>query len=192
MSIQPPPGSMTQPPPGPFSAGQKEYLSGFMAGVMQRGFVPYVGHAANGTITSAPNADLPNAAAPAEPAEANVFGTPVSELSKPELWKLEQNGLDTWDRLLAHAESDQLPDEQNTFYFRYHGMFYVGPAQESIMLRMRIPAGELTAAQLDGLADVAQDWGGGHLDITTAPICRSARLHPKTSSRCCCGCRNSG
>ena len=29
------------------------------------------------------------------------------------------------------------------------------------MLRMRIPAGELTATQMDGLADVAGDWGGG-------------------------------
>ncbi len=118
---------------------------------MQRGFMPFVGHAANGTITSEPSTGLPNAAAPAELPEPNIFGTPVSELSKPELWKLEQNGLDTWDRLLAHAENDQLPDEQNTFYLRYHGMFYVGPAQESIMLRMRIPAGELTSAQMDGL-----------------------------------------
>ena len=179
MSIQPPPGSMTQPPPGPFSAGQKEYLSGFMAGVMQRGFVPYVGHAANGTITSAPDAGLPNVAAPAEPAEANVFGTPVSELSKPELWKLEQNGLDTWDRLLAHAENDQLPDEQNTFYLRYHGMFYVGPAQESFMLRMRIPAGELNAAQLDGLADMAQDWGSGFLDVTTRANLQIRQIAPR-------------
>ena len=179
MSIQPPNGSVLLPAPGPFNAAQKEYLSGFMAGVMQRGFVPFVGHAANGTITSEPSTGLPNAAAPAEPPEANVFGTPVSELSKPELWKLEQNGLDTWDRLLAHAASDQLPDEQNTFYLRYHGMFYVGPAQESIMLRMRIPAGELTAAQMDGLADMAQDWGGGYLDVTTRANLQIRQIAPR-------------
>ena len=179
MSIRPPDGSAVLPAPGPFSAAQKEYLSGFMAGVMQRGFVPFVGHAANGTITSQPATGLPNAAAPAETPEPNVFGTPVSELSKPELWKLEQNGLDTWDRLLAHAESDKLPDEQNTFYLRYHGMFYVGPAQDSIMLRMRIPAGELTAAQMDGLADMAQDWDGGYLDVTTRANLQIRQIAPR-------------
>ncbi len=179
MSIQPPDGSFVLPAPGPFSAAQKEYLSGFMAGVTQRGFVPFVGHAVNGTITSEPASGLPNAAAPAETPEPNVFGTPVSELSKPELWKLEQNGLDTWDRLLAHAESDELPDEQNTFYLRYHGMFYVGPAQESIMLRMRIPAGELTASQMDGLAEMAQDWGGGFLDVTTRANLQIRQIAPR-------------
>ena len=129
MSIQPPPDSTAFPPPGPFTPGQKEYLAGFMAGVRQAGFVPFVGHTATGIITSEPASGLPNAAASTEGPEPNVFGTPVSELSKPELWKLEQNGLDLWDRLIAHAENDQLPDEQNTFYFRYHCMFYVGTAQ---------------------------------------------------------------
>ena len=75
--------------------------------------MPFVGHTArrdDHERTRQPG--LLNAAASTEPAEANVYGTPVSELSKPELWKLEQNGLDIWDRLIAHAESDQLPDEQ--------------------------------------------------------------------------------
>ena len=179
MSSQPPPDQITLPAPGPFTAAQKEYLSGFMAGVMQGGFVPFVGHSAAGTITSEPAAGLVNLAAPAEPEEANVYGTPVSELSKPELWKLEQNGLDIWDRLLAAAESDQLPDEKDTFYFRYHGMFYVGPAQEAFMLRMRIPAGELTAAQMDGLADVAEEWGGGYLDVTTRANLQIRQIPPR-------------
>jgi ferredoxin-nitrite reductase len=179
MSSQPPPAATSMPPPGPFTAAQKEYLAGFMAGVSQSGFVPYVGHTAAGTITGEPTPGLVNRAAAAEPAEANVFGTPFSELSKPEIWKLEQNGLDIWDRLLAAAENDQLPDEKNTFYFRYHGMFYVGPAQESIMVRLRIPAGELTAAQMDGLADLAQEWGPGHLDITTRSNLQVRQIAPR-------------
>ncbi len=179
MSTTPPPNSVALPAPGPFTPAQKEYLAGFMAGVMQSGFTPFVGHTAAGTITSEPTSGLVNHAVPAELAEATVYGTPVSELSKPELWKLEQNGLDIWDRLIAHADSDQLPDEQNTYYFRYFGMFYVGPAQESLMLRMRIPAGELTATQLDGLADMAEDWGPGHLDITTRANLQIRQIAPK-------------
>ena len=180
MNSQQPDGiALSAPPSGPFSPAQKEYLAGFMAGVAQSGFVPFVGHTAGGTLTSEPALGLVNHAAPAEPAEALVFGTPVSELSKPELWKLEQNGLDIWDRLIAAAENDQLPDEKNTYYFRYFGMFYVGPAQESLMLRMRLPAGELTAAQMDGLADIAEDWGPGHLDITTRANLQIRQIAPR-------------
>ena len=164
---------------GPFTPAQKEYLSGFMAGVRQSGFAPFVGHTAAGAITSEPAPGLVNHAAPVEEPEPNVFGTPVSELSKPELWKLEQNGLDIWDRLVAASESDQLPDEKNTYYFRTFGMFYVGPAQESMMLRMRIPAGELTAAQLDGLADLAEEWGNGYLDITTRANLQVREIAPR-------------
>jgi len=35
----------------------------------------------------------------------------------------------------------------------------VAPAQDSFMLRLRIPAGELTSAQLHGLAELAADYG---------------------------------
>ena len=84
--------------------------------------------------------------------EKTVYGTPVSDLCEQELWKLVQHGLDIWDKLLAHANEDKFPDKPDTFRFRYHGLFYVAPAQISFMLRCRIPAGELTSAQLRGLA----------------------------------------
>ncbi len=46
------------------------------------------------------------------------------------------------------------------------------------MLRMRIPAGELTATQMDGLADVAEDWGGGSLDCTTRANLQIRQIRP--------------
>ncbi len=168
--------------PNGFTPGQKEYLSGFMAGVTQRGFKPFVGRTAAGTLTSDPMPGMLNEAAPAPPAaeaEETVYGTPVSELSKPELWKLERHGLDIWDRLLAHAEEDRFPDEKDTFYFRNHGLFYVAPAQDSLMLRCRIPAGELTSAQLDGLADIAEAWGAGGADLTTRANFQVRKIAPK-------------
>lgn len=160
-----------------FTTAQKEYLSGFMAGVAQSGFVPFVGRTAAGALTGDPAKGLSNEAAPA--AEETVYGTPVSELSKPELWKLEQNGLDTWDRLLKLDEQNKFPDEKDTFYLRYHGMFYVAPAQDSLMVRCRIPAGELTSVQLDGLADIAEQWGGGRIDITTRANVQIREIAPK-------------
>lgn len=163
-----------------FTPGQKEYLSGFMAGVTQRGFKPFVGRTAEGAITSDPVPGMLNEAAPVvPPAEETVYGTPVSELSKPELWKLECHGLDIWDKLLAHAEEDRLPDEKDTFFFRNHGLFNVAPAQNSLMLRCRIPAGELTSAQLDGLADIAEQWGPGRADLTTRANFQVREIAPK-------------
>jgi ferredoxin-nitrite reductase len=69
--------------------------------------------------------------------------------------------------LLEHAEQNRFPDEADNFRFRYHGLFHVAPAQNSFMLRCRIPAGELTSTQLEGLAKLAEDFGDGRSAITT-------------------------
>jgi ferredoxin-nitrite reductase len=161
----------------PFEPHQKEYLQGFFAGVQYRVSAPFVGHLPGGLITSQAGNGVQNLAEPQE--EETVFGTPVSDLSEQELWKLEQNGLDVWDRLLEHAREDRLPDKKDTFYFRFHGLFYVGPAQESLMLRCRIPAGELTSAQMHGLAEIAEKWGGGYADITTRSNLQIREITPR-------------
>ncbi len=137
---------------GVFTPEQKEYLAGFMAALSQR------------------NADALGAAVGtnrAEPGEETICGTPLADVTKQERWKHEEHPLDCWDRILAHAESDKFPNEEDTFRFRNFGMFYVAPAQNSLMLRCRIPAGELTALQLRGLADIADDFGNGKATITT-------------------------
>jgi ferredoxin-nitrite reductase len=146
---------------GAFTAEQKEFLSGFMAGVAQRGVHPYVGTTATGQITGDP------AQGGANLAEETVYGTPLGDVTKQERWKHEEHPLDGWDRILAHAEAGKLPDEENTFRFRNFGMFHVSPAQNSLMLRCRIPAGELTAMQMRGLADLADDYGNGKSAVTT-------------------------
>lgn len=146
---------------GAFTAEQKEFLSGFMAGVAQRGIHPYVGTTATGQLTGDPAQGGANLAA------ETIYGTPLADVTKQERWKHEEHPLDGWDRLLAHAEAGKLPDEEHTFRFRNFGMFYVAPAQNSFMLRCRIPAGELTALQMRGLADIADDYGNGKSAVTT-------------------------
>src|SRR5688572_7393471 len=128
-----------------FTNEQKEYFAGLMAGIASRGLMPYVGATSTGALTADPAQGGTNLAAP--PNEASVFpaGAGHADLCKQEIWKLEENGLDIWDKLMAHAEQDKFPEEADTFRFRYHGLFYVAPAQNSFMLRCRIPAGELTS-----------------------------------------------
>jgi len=167
-----------------FSPQQKEWLQGYFSGLSARGVMPFVGHLESGAITSAPDSGVENLAA--EPMDAGsamnektVHGTPVSDLCEQEIWKLEEHGLDIWDKLIAHADENKFPDKADTFRFRFHGLFYVAPAQNSFMLRCRIPAGELTAPQLRGLAEIADDWGGGYADITTRANIQIREIAPK-------------
>src|SRR6185312_12026542 len=147
-----------------FTMEQKQYLQGFFAGVAQSRAVPFVGHTASGLITNDSSLGLRNEAA-AE--EELYFGTPVSDLCREERWKFEQNPLDVWDKLLEHANENKAPAVEDIFRFKFHGLFYVSPAQDSFMLRMRVPGGVLRAHQLRGLAELSAEYGSGHAEMTT-------------------------
>jgi len=162
--------------PAAFSAEQKEYLLGLFVGAMQRGRRPFVGHTASGLLTDDPASGSINHAAPAED---SYHGTPVSELCREELWKYEQNPLDIWDKLLAHADDNRLPEAEDVFRFKFHGLFYVAPAQNSFMLRLRIPGGVLASHQMRGLSDIAEQWGAGCADITTRANLQIREFKPK-------------
>ena len=146
-----------------FTAEQKEYLQGLFAGVHQRGAIPFAGQLADGRITNDPASGAANIAE----AEPSVYGTPVSDLTREELWKYEQDPFTVWDKLVAHANEDKAPALEDMFRFKYHGLFYVAPAQDAFMLRLRVPGGILPTHQLRGLARMAADWGSGRLDLTT-------------------------
>lgn len=168
--------SPPEPPSGTgFSPIQREYIAGLMAGVAQRQLFPFVG-LAGGKFTADPAAAESNLAA-----EETIHGYPLSEVTKQELWKRELHGLDSWDRLLEHAEQNKLPDEADTFRFRFLGLFHVSPAEKSLMLRCRIPAGELTAAQFRGLAGIAESWGNGKSAITTRSNLQIREIAPQNA-----------
>jgi ferredoxin-nitrite reductase len=162
-----------------FTEEQKEYLQGFFAGVMARAVSPFVGQLPGGKFTAQASPGIPNLATRPIAEEQTVFGTPISDLCEQEIWKLEQHGLDIWDKLLAHAEENKFPDKADTFRFRYHGLFYVAPAQDAFMLRCRVPAGQLTAEQFRGLSEIAEDWGKGYADITTRANIQIREIAPK-------------
>jgi ferredoxin-nitrite reductase len=160
--------------PGGFERHQEEYLKGFVAGLRA---APYVGLASDGRLTADAAAGGVNLAA--EAAEETVFGTPVSELSKEELIKREVNPLDIWERIVQHADEDRAPDPADTFRFKFHGLFYVAPAQDSFMLRIRVPGCALRSEQLRGLADMAERWGNGRADITTRGNLQLREFRPR-------------
>ena len=168
--------TLPKSPSGEFTAEQKEYLSGLLAGVAQRQMYPYVGVLPGGAFTANAGQGGPNLAAPQE---ETVHGTPLGDLCKQELWKHQEHGLDCWDKLMAHAAENKAPDDEHNFRFRFHGLFWVAPNQQSFMLRCRIPAGELTSIQLRGLADIAEAWGPGKAAITTRSNFQIREIAPK-------------
>ncbi len=162
-----------------FTEKQKQYLAGFFSAAMQRGSQPFVGLTQSGQFTKDANSSAVNLAA----SEPTVHGTPVSDLCREELWKYEQNPLDIWEKLIAHAEMDCAPAAEDIFRFKYHGLFYVAPAQDSFMLRLRIPGGVLSAHQLRGLAEIAENWGAGRADLTTRANIQIREFQPKAIVR---------
>jgi ferredoxin-nitrite reductase len=161
--------AVSAPNSAPFSDDQKEYLQGFMAGVAASGQFPL----SAGGSTSSPT---PSPAAAAKP---SVHGTPLADLCKEEKWKHDENPLDSWERLLAHSGADKFPDAENLYRFKTHGLFYVAPAQDSFMIRLRVPACEISAHQFHGLADLANELGNGHVDLTTRGNLQLRGLRPR-------------
>ena len=159
-----------------FNAEQREYLLGFFAGVLHRGIQPFVGHAANGLLTDDPAFGGVNQAGSQE---EMFHGTAVSDLSREELWKYEENPLDIWDKLVAHADEDRIPSPDDIFRFKFHGLFYVAPAQDSFMLRLRMPGGILNAHQMRGLASIAEERGAGRADLTTRANMQIREFRPR-------------
>ncbi|HXT10346.1 MAG TPA: NirA family protein [Candidatus Angelobacter sp.] len=154
-------------PENGFTPEQKEYLAGFLEAIARR----------NAALEGAAVVRAKSSAESSR--EETVFGTALGDVTKQERWKHEEHPLDGWDRILAHAEADKLPNEEDTYRFRNFGMFFVGPAQNSFMLRCRIPAGELTAPQLRGLADIADDYGNGKAAITTRSNFQIREIAPR-------------
>ena len=89
------------------------------------------------------------------------------KLSDQEKFKREEHPFDTYERLKAHAAKNEYPKPADNFRWRFFGLFYVAPNQNSYMCRLRIPNGILKAAQFAGIADLAERYGGGYAHVTT-------------------------
>ena len=172
----------TLPADAPFTDEQKEYIAGYLSGVAARQIVPFAGHLADGRITNVASDGAANLAAPSEE-EKTAFGVPIDELSKEERLKLEEDPLEIWDKILAHAAADTPPEGGDIFRFKFHGLFYVAPNQDSFMLRVRVPGGVLSARRLRGLGAVARDLGGGYGDITTRANLQLREFPPRNIAK---------
>src|SRR5437868_12186700 len=153
-----------------FTEDQKQYLEGFIAGLAKKRGIALP----NGAAPPAPDP----AATASEPAPGND-PTGIHRLAQDralaagrtlvpeEVAKRTKNPFDMWDEMAANAAAGRFPNATDIFLHKFHGLFYVAPNQDAFMLRLRLPGGILLAHQAKGLADIAERFGGGSVDITT-------------------------
>ena len=144
-----------------FTPEQKRYLEGFASGLQ----VARAGQTA-ATPAQSRNAEPTGPDAPHLAAMAR-FEAAGKKLSDQEKWKREQHPFDAYARLKEQAARDEFPKASDNFRWRYHGLFYVAPAQDAFMCRLRIPNGILTHWQFAGVADLADAFAGGYAHVTT-------------------------
>jgi ferredoxin-nitrite reductase len=145
-----------------FTDEQKAYLEGFITAIAnKRGVGPAGGASSNGAN---PYPADPMAIHYEAQDRAVVAG---GKLVPEEIAKREKHPFDMWDEMAANAAAGRFPNGLDIFRHKFHGLFYVAPSQDAFMMRLRMPGGILFAHQANGLADVAEQFGGGYVDVTT-------------------------
>ena len=145
-----------------FDDSQKQWLQGFVSGIEARKAADRLAGRAPGVPAAQPIG--PDALQHAAQDRAVAAG---GKLVAEETAKRQRHPLDRWDEVVGRAEAGQFPKGVDVFLTKYQGLFYVAPAQDSFMCRLRIPNGILNAWQMRGLADAADSFGGGYADVTT-------------------------
>jgi len=141
----------------PLTLEQKTYLNGFFSGIASKGVT--FGDVA-GTL---------------EPAGT----TDETPLIYEERIKKEEHPLESYYRLAENAVTNKAPDKEETFRFKWNGLFYLNPVKDSFMARLRIPGGQLKSFQLREIAAIAKELTTGYLQITTRANLQIRLIQPK-------------
>jgi ferredoxin-nitrite reductase len=161
-----------------FNDEQKRYLEGFAAGVQ----IFRSGRGLPGGSSAQAQAN----AEPTGPDAAHIKAQDLvlasgKKLVDQEKFKREEHPFDAYERLKQQALTNSPPSPADNFRWRYYGLFYVAPAQDSYMSRLRIPNGILKHWQLAGLADLAERLCGPYSHVTTRANLQLRELPPKNA-----------
>jgi ferredoxin-nitrite reductase len=140
-----------------FTPEQQRYLEGLVAGMTA---------ARSATSIATASAEPVGPDAPHLKAMSR-FEAEGRKLVDQEKFKRDEHPLDAYDRLKSEAEAGNYPKPPDNYRWRWHGLFYVAPNQNSFMCRLRMPNGILNHWQMAGLALLSQTHGGGYAHVTT-------------------------
>ncbi len=160
-----------------FDAEQKRYLEGMAAGLS----AARLAGASLGSIGAPANASEPTGPDAIHiKAQDKVTGS-GGKLAEQEQWKRAEHPFDGYARLAAQASEGIPPKPEDNFRWRYHGLFYVAPAQKSFMARLRLPNGILNHWQFAGCADLADRFGGSYSHVTTRANLQIREIMPENA-----------
>jgi ferredoxin-nitrite reductase len=157
-----------------FTDEQRRYLEGFTSGLQ----ISRAGRGLGGAATGKGNADPIGPDAAHIKAQDKVL-TSGKKLADPEKYKREEHPFDAYPRLKQQALNNAPPSPADNFRWRYYGLFYVAPAQDSYMCRLRIPNGILKHWQFAGMADLAERLCGPFCHVTTRANLQVREIAPK-------------
>jgi ferredoxin-nitrite reductase len=140
----------------PLGAEQKETPAGVFAGVAAAG------------LTFKEVAKSPDPNAPEKP--RLIFEERIKKTEHP---------LDAFHRIVENAETNKAPDREDTFRFKWNGLFYLAPTKDAFMARLRIPGGQLKSYQLREIAAIATELTTGYIQITTRANLQIRLIEPK-------------
>jgi ferredoxin-nitrite reductase len=164
------------PAPNDFTDEQKRYLEGFMSGLQVARVGRNLGAAGASAGSSEPTG--PDAAHIKAQDKVTASG---KKLVDQEKFKREQHPFDAYERLKQQALDNAPPSPADNFRWRYYGLFYVAPAQDSYMCRLRIPNGILKHWQFAGMADLAERYCGPFSHVTTRANLQVREVPPKNA-----------
>ena len=136
---------------------QRQYLTGYFAGVEARGFR---------FSDVEPSPDMGRKAA-------------LEDLIAEERIKRELHPLDAYQQLLDNSVMNKAPDKEDIFRFKWNGLFYLAPNKEAFMTRLRIPGGVVRSFQLRELAKIAKELTSGYVQITTRANLQLRLIQPR-------------
>ncbi|HKO70595.1 MAG TPA: NirA family protein [Bradyrhizobium sp.] len=160
--------------PMDFSDEQKRYLEGFASGLQIR----TVGRGFGDATASQASAEPSGPEAAHVKAQNKVIAS-GKKLADQEKFKRDGHPFDAYARLKQQARDNAPPAAADNFRWRYYGLFYVAPAQDSYMCRLRIPNGILKHWQLSALADLAERLCGPYCHVTTRANLQLREVPPK-------------
>lgn len=168
----------------PFTDEQQQYLEGFAAGCRALGVSGIPTFAA--TLAAA-GGGLPSAPAAVGPPDARDIHWDLQEqlladgkkLVPEEQAKRNKDPFQMWDEMQANAQAGRFPKGTDVFLYKYHGLFYVAPAQDAFMCRLRFHGGLTHSHQFRGLADICEQYAGGYADVTTRANLQLREIRPE-------------
>jgi ferredoxin-nitrite reductase len=161
-----------------FSDEQKRYLEGFTTGLQ----ISRIGRGLGGAATTTKGDTEPSGPDAAHIKAQDKVVAAGKRLAEQEKFKRDEHPFDAYPRLKLQAADNVPPSPSDNFRWRYYGLFYVAPAQDSYMCRLRIPNGILKHWQFSGMADLAERLCGPYSHVTTRANLQVREIPPKNAA----------